>query len=452
MKKVVIIFILFIITIPLFPQVEGESEESGMALGLSNQTIDGISYSSIALMPELNFGFLGVGFNIDIRFTIKVDNDNPEVTIFKKDWVLESGADFQDYLSLYLGKLAYLRLGHKHEDFYLKAGMFYRASLGNGTILSDYSNMQHMPEKRIFGIALDIDGNLFNFPYIGFESFIGNVAAMDVIGGRLYFRPFSDFEIPIVSGLEIAGTVVTDRDPYFYIEDTSLLPLEREPVTIVGTDFTIPLLDKDLIYLKAYTDIIFQTEANAYIYGIGGQVIQLINYGLQYSNQEENYIPEYFNAAYDLNRTGSNYQIITGNYTGDPIEDKQDLAATLGFEIPRIMYFSTTLTDLLTIGNSPDQSVEEAPHLYPSLKGILHVDNDLLRFFSADFFYLKSGIDDMKELTNPRNAVIGGKLSYYTGNTVISLIMDVKYNGDAAGTDEDPKWITNTQIGVNIKF
>ncbi len=64
----------------------------------------------------------------------------------------------------------------------------------------------------------------------------------------------------------------------------------------------------------------------------------------------------------------------------------------------------------------------------------------------------------LESVFDPTNAIIGGQLNYYSGNMVVSFLIDVKYNGDAvddAGNpvaDEADKWITNTQISVNFKL
>lgn len=444
MKKILAILLLTV-TVVIYSQTGDGS--SGMGIGLANQTINGLNYQTIALMPELNLGFFGIGLNVDLRFTLKVVNEEPTFEIYKEDWVIEDG-DWQDYLSLYLAKIAYIRMGHKNESFYLKAGQFSGATLGNGTILNDYSNMQYMPEIRIFGLALDIDGSLFNFPYLGFESFIGNVAAMDVVGGRIYARPFRALEVPVISNIEIATTGVIDRDPYFFNSDID--STEDNLVKVFGADITIPLLDSALFTMNIYSDLVFENISNAKIYGLGGKLLSLIHYNIQYIDQSKNYISEYFGAGYDLNRTGSNYNVYKGLLSISDVPAKKDMSATLGMEIPQILYFDAKLSGILTMADDHDLSPEEAPYLYPSLKGTVHLDNQLLKIVSADFFYLKNGIDTFSTIFNPLNAIIGGNVNYYSGNMVVSFIVDVKYNADAV--DKADEWITNTQISVNFKL
>ncbi len=470
MKKNILLVLLLAMSLTLFSQeAEAESEASGgmgMGIGLSNQTIDGNNYTSIALMPELDLGFFGIGLNVDMRFKLNIDatsdpeNPKPEFELYEEDWILEDG-DWQDYLSLYLSKFAYIRLGHKNEDFYLQVGQFNRATLGNGTILSDYSNMQFMPQTRLSGLALDIDGNLFNFPYIGFESFIGNVAAMDVIGGRFYVRPFSALSIPVISNIEIAASGAMDRAPYFYgakfetINDveTEVEATADDQVLMYGFDVTIPFVDTALFSMDIYGDMIFQNNSGAQIYGLGGKIISLIDYKLQYVNQQKNYVVDYFSAAYDLNRTGPNFDLYHDNVDLDAeIDAKQDMNATLGFQIPGLLYFDAKLSGILTMfeDDADKPSAHDAPQLYPSLKGTAHLDNEILKIVSADFFYLKNGMDTLDSIIDPTNALIGGAVNYHSGSMVISFIVDVKYNGDAIVDTE--KWVTNTQLAVNFQL
>ena len=448
MKKILFVLIMTL-TFTSFAQESNKSVDMG--IGLSNQTLDGRNYQTIALLPELDLGFFGLGLNVDLRFTLLVDQDGPTFEIYRDDWIIDNG-DFKEYLSLYLSKFAYIRLGHKGENFYMKAGEFNNATLGNGTILNNYSNMQHLPKQRIFGLALDIDGALFHFPIMGFETFIGNVAAMDIIGSRLFFRPLVTLEIPVISNLELGVTGVIDRDPFFFVDNVD--SPKNLDVSVYGADLTIPVVDSSIFSMGIYGDMVFQPKANAIFYGLKGSLISLVKYKLEYIDQGENFIPQYFDSAYDLNRTGSNYEILTGAYSGEPYEAKKDLSASLGLEIPQILYFDASLTGLLTMMDMPQESVEEAPHLYPSLKGNLHIPNDILQIVSADFFYYKIGIDSFDSLTDPTNAMIGGKMNYYSGNMVVSFLVDVKYNGDADLTAEPPEdeWITNTQISVNFKL
>lgn len=475
MKKNILLVLLLAMSLTLFSQ-DAETEESdgiGMGIGLSNQTIDNENYTSIALMPELDLGFFGIGLNVDLRFKLDIDstdseNPKPEFQIYEDDWVIDGGG-LQEYLSLYLSKFAYIRLGHKNEDFYLKAGQFDRATLGNGTILSDYSNMQFMPETRLSGLALDIDGNLFNFPYIGFESFIGNVAVMDVIGGRFYTRPFSALSIPVISNIEIAATGVIDRAPYYYslkldTVDSVITEVDADDddqVMMYGFDVTIPFVDTPLFSMDVYGDIVIQNKSGAQIYGLGGKIISLVDYKIQYINQQKNYVVDYFNASYDLNRTGSNFDIYHNNEGFVEIDAKQDMNATLGFQIPGLLYFDAKLSGILTMfeDNPNKLSAHDAPQLYPSLKGTAHLDNEMLKIVSADFFYLKNGMDTLESIVDPTNALIGGTLNYHSGNMIISFIVDVKYNGDAynnyVGVDESlrpDEWLTNTQLAVNFQL
>lgn len=463
------IFIALFIALSLSISAQGAKvqEETGFGIGLSNQTIDGENYSSIALMPELNLGFVGIGLNVDLRFKLDIKDEQAQFTILESDWYIEDGS-FTDYLSLYLPKIAYLRLGHKNEDFYLKAGQFWGATLGNGTILNNYSNMQFMPETRIFGLALDIDGNMFNFPYIGFESFVSNLAVFDVIGGRFYVRPLKGLEIPVIGNMEIGASAVTDTQPDFFRDDlfleenTEILVKDIDKTPFIwSADLTLPVVNSGVFGMNVYGDFVFQgslDKDNAYeetssamIFGIGGKILSLVDYDIQYINQQKDYINQYFNASYDLNRTGNNYDVITKAGNTEVIPAKNDLNATLGFEIPMLLYFDASLNGLLTLIDKPAQSAEEAPHLYPTLKANARLDNDILKIVSANFYYLKNGLDSFESITSAKDAIIGGQVDYYTGNTVISFIVDVKYNADWATNGED-EWITNTQLTANFRL
>lgn len=426
MKKILSILLL-LTTVAVFAEVE-------MGIGLSNETIDGENYQSIALQPELDFGFVGIGIDLDLRFMLTVDGDEPTFEIYEGDWILDDG-DWQDYLSLYLNKFSYLRLGHKNEDFYLNAGSLNDTTLGNGTIIDGYTNTLYEPETSIFGVLLDIDGELFNFPYIGFESFLSDVARVDFFGGRLYARPFSALEIPVISNIEFAGTGVIDRDPYIFSDTESV---SDDTVLIYGADITIPFIDTPIFTLDISGDLVIQDETNAQIYGLSGKLISLIDYKLEYLSYGDDYIDDYFNSAYDLNRTSDNFEIY---HNGGGVEAGQDINASAGFEIMKAIYFEAELGGLMTLNDSvPDAT----------LSGTLSIDEDILQIFSAEFSYYKTGIDTLDSIVDPVDAIIGGGLYYYSGNMVVSFLVDVAYNSDAETTDD--QWITNTALSVNFQL
>jgi hypothetical protein len=75
--------------------IESDSLTYGAGGVVGAVTVDGVTYSQIRLRPEIEFGKLGVGLDIDLL----IDSDGK---IRQEDW-----NDWKDYL----GKLFYIRYG-----------------------------------------------------------------------------------------------------------------------------------------------------------------------------------------------------------------------------------------------------------------------------------------------------------------------------------------------------
>ncbi len=188
-----------------------------MGLDLGAQTFTGTgndagTFELIGLSPDISFGKFGIGLDLTINYSLNgPPGATPQVPnsfyIRESDWVPTS---FPNFLSLYLAKISYVRWGEKGDQLFAKFGSFQDATLGDGFIMGDYNNALFMPNDRHLGLQADLDGGLFNFPYVGVETVIGNVATMDVLGGRVYVRPLVATQIPILNNLEVGLTGVVD--------------------------------------------------------------------------------------------------------------------------------------------------------------------------------------------------------------------------------------------------
>ena len=174
-----IIFTLFILTLPVFsedpppqpeiteipdsPQQTGKLE-FGMFLGLGVTVFDGDTYQRLSLSPEFAVNKLGIAF--DLTFHFKFEDSN--LKFRKEDWV-PSEVTARNVIGLYLGKFRYIRWAQKGDPLYFKFGSIDNGTLGNGFIMGNYNNTLFLPQTRIFGLTFDLDGKLFDFPFIGFN-------------------------------------------------------------------------------------------------------------------------------------------------------------------------------------------------------------------------------------------------------------------------------------------
>ena len=212
-------------------------------------TTEQITYQSLSLSPDLAIGNFGIGLDVTIHYRFTAGTGN-EFEIRSADWVpKEAGVSF---LELYLPMFKYVRWGMRGDPLYVKLGSIDDATLGNGFIMGNYANTHFLPEKRIFGLSFDLDGKLFNFPYVGMQSFVGNLATFDVIGGRIFFRPLLMLQVPILKNLEVGTTLVADRNPFAFIETTDV----ADPITVWGADFRLPILSNAIISMMGFGDFV----------------------------------------------------------------------------------------------------------------------------------------------------------------------------------------------------
>ena len=148
------------------------SEPSGnLGGGIGMVWIDGKPYYRIQAAPEIKFGRLGAGLNLDILYNPDPDSAKGEESIRKDD--------------LQLTKIIrYISYGSKGDQpVYFRIGDM-SATLGSGFIMRRYNN-QLIENRPKIGLALDLDMGKG-----GAKTIIGNLGRMEVMGGRLFVRPF----------------------------------------------------------------------------------------------------------------------------------------------------------------------------------------------------------------------------------------------------------------------
>ena len=170
-KKLVFTFLTVLFTFSyLFSQdIMEEDEMNQFQGGLGVTWIDGQSYTTFSITPDFSFGNFGIGLNIELLF------DNKDGFKFRKEgW--NQGTKI-------LRAIRYLRYGWKHNPVYARIGTLDNATLGHGFLMWHYSNESNYDERKI-GLEFDLD-----FDSWGFETGTSNLGKLEIIGGRLYFRP-----------------------------------------------------------------------------------------------------------------------------------------------------------------------------------------------------------------------------------------------------------------------
>jgi hypothetical protein len=202
-----------------------ESDQMGFGLDLGlgaasfGEPGEEETWQILSLMPDFAFGPFGIGIDLTFHYRF-TGGDGGEFEFREEDWNPEAAG--VSFLELYLPRFRYIRWGFRGDPLYIKLGSIDDATLGNGFIMGNYANTLFLPEIRIFGLNFDLDGTLFNFPYVGLQSFIGNLANPDIIGGRLFARPLAWMSMPVLPYLEIGYTMVGDIDPFRYVTEEDL--------------------------------------------------------------------------------------------------------------------------------------------------------------------------------------------------------------------------------------
>jgi hypothetical protein len=444
MRKAIILAALAIATTVAFAQTQdtaGFTMQAGISLGTDVITVNGVAqtYNSLGFKPDVALGPFGIGLDLTIRFRLMPDPDNPEkmVEIYPGDWV---PADFNEFFDLYLPKIMYIRFGQRGEPLFVKLGSIEDLTLGNGFLVGNYSNTRFLPQLRIFGMELGLDGQLFNFPLVGIQALTGNLARLDVFGSRLFIRPLTWTSIPIFKNIQLGGTIAMDRTPGLYTG------LDQEQIMIAGADIMLPIIQNQLFPLAAFMEMGFQPgDRSGFMLGVGGRLLGFLSYGAQLRLLGAGFIPVYFDANYDLYRS-SKATFMQTTPVGDGFAG---WLASLG---------TSLFDDMIFFNISVDGPFKPAPATrsdsqadYPHLRGVAGLAEGIIGGLSFDAVYEKYflGANDktfFADLIDPTDAVISAAINYRSGSAVFTLLYNLRW--DPSKKDFD---ITSS-LQTTIKF
>ncbi len=435
LRRSVLLFVLTAISIaPGFAETPpGAGFDFGMGLGIGVATFADGTWQSLSLTPDLALGKFGVGLDVKLNYRF-TGGSGSEFVIRTEDWVPTS---FQSFLDIYLPKIRYVRWDEKGAPLYIKLGSIDDGSLGNGFIMGGYANTLFVPDDRHFGLAFDLDGALFDFPYLGIETFVGDLAEFDVIGARLFVRPLLWLGIPIIKDLQVGATYATDLKPGLY-EDP---PVTEDPVAVYGVDARLPILSSKILSLAVFGDVA-TIEGLSYggMVGAGGRILSFLTYGAQLRVLGPNFIPVYFDATYDLFRAVK-YDIATAPAVGDTTIG---WFATLG---------TSFLNDMIVFNVALDGPFEAGITLaditqWPHLRAVLVLADGLIKGLSFDASYDKKRINSFASLIDPADAVIQARLNYQIQAAMISFVYKLRYD-DTILAPDDP-WVVTSGIETSI--
>jgi hypothetical protein len=385
------------------------------------------TWNSLGFKPDLSIGPFGVGFDFTFRFKLMPPDTDAALEIYPGDWIPDADAG-KGILDLYLPKIMYVRYGQRGDPLFVKLGSIDDLTLGNGFLVGNYSNTRFLPELRIFGLNVGLDGQLFNFPFVGVEALTGNLARFDVFGTRLFVRPLITTSIPILKDMQVGATIAMDRDPGTYFKPDPDLPIpEFDPVAIGGADIFVPIIKSQLFPLAAFMEMGFQPLGRTgFMLGAGGRLLGFITYGAQLRILGAGFIPVYFDANYDLYRA-SKAQFMATDPTGDRFAGWLAKAGTSLFDDK--IYFEVSV-------DGPFHTAEAGSTFqadYPHLRGVAGLREGLLGGIFFDFVYEKYMLGSeansfFEDLVDPNNAVITAAVNYRSGAAIFTLLYNLRYN------------------------
>jgi hypothetical protein len=449
--SIMCLVIFLVCSVPVLAQEElpAGGPKFGLELGLGVHTFPDESqevsaYQFLSITPDMAFG--KIGFGLDLTLHYRFTGNGADIEVRQEDWYRET---VLETVALYLSKIRYVRYCEKGEPLYVKLGSIDDAVLGNGFLVSGYANTQFLPDTRLFGMSLDLDGALFDFPFGGVETFVGDLSAFDLLAARLYARPLVTTGIPVLEYLEIGATVAADRTPLRFAQDAA--GEADGPVVMYGADFLLPVLVSPVVSLAAFGDVALQHGAAGGMLGFGGRLLGFLNYGAQLRLLGENFVPAYFDAAYDLYRA-EKYAIyskkaVFPGYVGW-------LASTGFTAFDENLVFTVSLdgpfgTPAGSSGNFSgadlDPSIVDNPHL----RGMFVLNKGLVPGFSFSAGYDKRAIASFGDLFSAENAVIFARLNLSSGPAVITLTYDLKYNPFA---EDGETWEVTSGLETRISL
>ncbi len=439
LRRLLGVFLTVLLAMNLSAQESGDAggAQFGLDLGIGVQSFEDPAtgeievFQSLRVTPELVVPIgeneLGLGLDVTINYTFTGGENGDEFAIRRADWSPEAAE--LGFLELYLPKIRFIRWNDKGDSLYARFGELDRSTLGNGFLVGGYRNTVFLPEQRVAGLELDVDGLLFNFPFVGIETFVANMAVWDLIGFRIFGRPLLTLNVPIIPALEVGFTVAADSNPYYYADpDVVTIPADPDSASMFGFDVFLPILTSGVATLASFGDLAFQSGSTGAMLGVGGRLLGFLNYGAQMRFLGTNFIPSYFDSSYDAFRV-SRYTVLSSDEEEFP--GYVGWFASTGFGIPN--FFDGGEGDLVNFTASISgpfgidyETVDPLDERLPVLTGTLTVAE--LYGFSADASYIKRYLTSISEVFDPTNALVQARINYRTGAAVISLVYDLEWD------------------------
>jgi hypothetical protein len=273
------------------------------------ETDSSSTFQTLVLRPHLTWDDWYIQLDLPLNYQI-VDSDGFSVSLREADWV-PTGK--RTYLDVYLPRIALIQFGEPGADVFFQVGAINELTLGNGFVVDRYSNTLFAPGHTQTGANISLRGPLFGLPSGGFDAIIGNLAALDVIAGRVHWALFEFSGHPLFSTMEVGTTLAADRDPWYLATRN---PAENNPfvdgappgnkpddaATTWGIDVKIPVVRSPEFQAAVYGDYIVQNQRSGSMLGVEASFAERLLLRGEAQLVQDGVVPRYFGALYDSRR------------------------------------------------------------------------------------------------------------------------------------------------------
>jgi hypothetical protein len=357
-------------------------------IGAGLVTVDNQQWTRIALGVDVPLWKFGIFFDLELF----IDADGK---LSNKGWNFN-----EDWFDALTRKIRYIRFGQEADPLFVKVGGLSSVTLGYGFLVDRFTNMLHYPDQKLLGLQFNLNdltpiGLTLQTVVADFKDFRNDGG---VLGTRLGFKPLKMTEIPIVSGINIAGSYAVDLNQYaparkwdytlstnrwdrdldnitdstFYFDkwgkkafydslraseianndyDTIIehkdkwASREDDQYGLIGGDVSIPLISSKVLNLDLYGQAGMRDDGK-HGWGIGAPGVALkiamLWANVEYRRVQGRFKPGYFDTWYLDERIIRNYTDLNGTRISIkedriPDDDLNGVFGRLGFNIANVL-------------------------------------------------------------------------------------------------------------------
>lgn len=345
------------------------AEITGLQVG--SITINEETWAQAVFQPRITLGRLALELYLPITYRddlfdagqwYRPDGNNEWSFGADQDWSGEPLVALRDVATDLALKIKALEYGQRGDGFFVKLGNLSTFTIGQGLLMRNYANDIDFPTVRRVGFNLGFDLDRW-----GLETMVNDLAAPEIYGGRMYFRPAAPVTTAAV-GISAVTDIAPTADISTVGSDGEALPAEQaapleaaqngDPLFLnVAMDLEIPVFDRERLavigfaeggglipYLRQNTELGGETvnaglKTDALVdfssgelknfgwtAGVRGRLI-FLDYRLEYRSFDGIFRPSFYGPTYD--RLRGRYAAETIAYLSDT-EAEQYQVRTMG--------------------------------------------------------------------------------------------------------------------------